>query len=189
MHILGAGIDGLREGGLTEVKSMRERAAKLEFVQQGVLMEREDDGEDEDDSGSANWRSNLHQQQGGMKERGEMRKKLLGWENTKELSISIYWLNFLSNDAYVPFKWQFDSTKWLTLGPWIGSSQEQKFLEINQRTQNHNFSRLREKTQILWNWRLSLLKSEVVKRGVSGHRMAMGQIQKFLGIIWAIYWT
>lgn len=69
MHILGAGIDGLREGGLTEVKSMRERAAKLEFVQQGVLMEREDDGEDEDDSGSANWRSNLHQQQGGMKEK------------------------------------------------------------------------------------------------------------------------
>lgn len=60
MHILGAGIDGLPVGGLTEVKSMRERAAKLEFVQQGVLMEREDDGEDEDDLGSANWRSNLH---------------------------------------------------------------------------------------------------------------------------------
>lgn len=124
-------------------------------------------------------------------ERGEMRKKMLEWENTNESSssISIYLLNFLSNDAYVPFKWQFDSTKWLILGPWIGSGQEQKFLEINQRTQNHNFSRLREKTQLLWNWWLSLLKSEVVERGVSGHRMATGQIQKFLGIIWTIYWT
>lgn len=69
MHILGAGIDGLPVGGLTEVKSMRERAAKLEFVQQGVLMESEDDGEDEDDFGSANWRSNIHWQQGGMKEK------------------------------------------------------------------------------------------------------------------------
>lgn len=106
MHILGAGIDGLPVGGLTEVKSMRERAAKLEFIQQGVvLMEREDDGGDEDDFGSAKEIQPSLAARRNEGERGEMRKKLLGWENTKEsLSISIYWLNFLSNDAYVPFK-------------------------------------------------------------------------------------
>lgn len=91
-----------------------------------------------------------------------------------------------------PFKWQlwFEQND-LTLGPRIDLSQEQKLLDIKfsfLQNRNHNFSRLREKSQLLEKWQLCPYSRNSMKWRVSGYWMDTSWIRKNLGQLLNLTW-